>query len=395
MGAPPDILRARVLSQFSCLGDRCSDTCCHGWSMQVDEPTLARYRKEAPELLEAVEPGGKEAPWIMRKDPGTGYCVKLEGGLCGIQKKYGDQFLSDACHFYPRVTRKLGDSIVMTASASCPEIARLAFAMENAFAFEDASAGRLPNALKNYLPEELSTEDAMRTHQAFLDAVDDASVSPEHVFARIASVSRSLELIKKKDWPNAAPFYLKHADVRLPPPETQPADPFNLLLALAGLLGASHKKTTPRLQQTISDMEKSLVATIDWQSMLIRTDDKSLAAWQALKTAWHETLAAHYDTILRRWLQMQLSLTMHPFAGLGEKLSDRVTIIGVRFATFKLALMCGCDIHGGVLPEESAVRIAQSLARFLDHLGDAAFSLQIYAETGWVSEARMRGVLES
>ncbi len=50
-----EILRANVLSQFVCLGERCEDTCCQGWSMQVDEPTRKRYETDAPELLEAIE----------------------------------------------------------------------------------------------------------------------------------------------------------------------------------------------------------------------------------------------------------------------------------------------------------------------------------------------------
>ena len=76
-------------------------------------------------------------------------------------------------------------------------------------------------------------------------------------------------------------------------------------------------------------------------------------------------------------------------------LSERITIIGMRLATFKLALQCACYLYGEVLPEETMVRIAQSLARFLDHLGDATFSLSIYNETGWTKEARLRGALES
>ena len=76
--------------------------------MQMDAVTLERYREKAPELLAAVEsePDGSH---IMRKDPATGFCVKLEGGLCGIHKTHGETFLGDACYFYPRVTRALGD----------------------------------------------------------------------------------------------------------------------------------------------------------------------------------------------------------------------------------------------------------------------------------------------
>jgi len=388
------IQRTKILSQFSCLGDKCIDTCCQGWSMQVDEPTLRRYREEAPELLNATESGGVEATTIMRKNPGTGFCVKLEGGLCGVHKKYGDRFLSDACHFYPRVTRTLGKTVLMTASASCPEIARLAFTMEEGLAFEAAKTDRLPYGMKDYLPPELSSEEALAVHQAFLDAVNDKTVSFERIVARLASTSRSLELLNKKDWPTAAAFYLKNADARLPEPERVREDPFNLLLALAGLIVASHKVVGARLKETIAEMEKALSATIDWHHMTIATDEKSATAWQHIYKGWQSTFAARYDTVLRRWLLLQLSLALYPFAGLGTTLSERITIIGVRLATFKLALICASDIYGDALSEETVVRIAQSLARFLDHLGEANFSLKIYAETGWDKESRLRGLLE-
>ncbi len=389
------VQRAQALSQFSCLGDKCPDTCCHGWSMQVDPPTLARYKKSAPELLDAVEPEQGADNYIMKKDPASLYCVKLENGLCGIQKKYGDAFLSDACHFYPRVTRRLGDTVLMTATVSCPEIARLMLTEENPAAFAAAEYSRLPVSMKDYLPAELTDEEALAIHRAFIDAVDDDAVPAERVFLRIAHATRVLEMFDKKEWPQVAPLYLRLADGLMPAAEHNPADPFNVLHALAGLIVASHKPMSARLQQTIGDMEKALCVKLDWQNVLISADEKSADAYQRLKTVWRNETAQHLDKILRKMLKMQLSLALHPFAGLGENFSERVTIIGVRFATFKLALMCACDINDKASREESAVRIAQSLARFLDHLGDATFSLQIYNETGWVKETRMRGLLEA
>jgi lysine-N-methylase len=392
---PASIQRAKLVSQFTCLGDKCVDTCCQNWSMQVDEPTLARYRTEAPELLNAVEPGGTEASVIMRKNAGTGLCVKLESGLCGIHKKYGDRMLSDACHFYPRVTRSLGKTVLMTASMSCPEITRLAFSLPDAEILEAATVERLPYGMKDYLPSEFTTESAMTTHQAFLDVVNDATVNPEHIFARIASASRSLERVQKKDWPNAAAFFLKSADARLPEPARLDNDPYNLLLSLAGLVAASQKPPTLRLRQTIEDMENALGAKINWQTLQLDiADDASLRCAQ-MKKLWQEKCSAQYDAVLRRWLKMQLSIALYPFGGFGETLVDRVTIIGVRFAIFKLALLSACTIQGDVLPEEIPVRIAQSLSRFLDHLADASYSLTIYGETGWTREDRLRGLIES
>jgi hypothetical protein len=40
------------------------------------------------------------------------------------------------------------------------------------------------------------------------------------------------------------------------------------------------------------------------------------------------------------------------------------------------------------------ISVVQSLSRFMDHLGDPGFSLQICDETGWNRENRMRGVIE-
>jgi hypothetical protein len=391
---PTSIQRTVLVSQFTCLGDKCVDTCCQNWSMQVDAPTLARYRAEAPELIGATESGGLEATTIMRKNPGTGLCVKLEGGLCGVHTQYGDQMLGDACHFYPRVTRSLGKTVLMTAAMSCPEVARLTFSLEEAAATEPAVVDRLPYGMKDYLPLELTTQDALAVHQAFLDATKDTTVSAEHIFARIASASHSLERVQKKDWSSATAFFLKNADSKLPALERMANDPYNLLLSLGGLIVASHRTRGERLNQTIADMETALSAKINWQTLQLDIGDDALERCARMKTLWQEKAAAQYDVVLRRWLVMQLSLALYPFGGLGETLSDRCTIIGVRFALFKLALLSAYTIHNGVLPEETLARIAQSLARFLDHLADASYSLTIYGETGWRKEGRLRGLIE-
>jgi hypothetical protein len=282
---------------------------------------------------------------------------------------------------------------VMTAAPSCPEIVRLHLAGDAPLALEPAQVERLPHALKDYLPEALDSGGALAVHQAFIAACEDPA-PPEIIFARIASVSRSLELIDQKSWPQAITFYLKHADSRLPVPESNPADPFNLLHALSGLIVASKKPMSDRLGQTVADMERALAVTLDWQQTLIHTSDKSADAYEALKNTWQD-VRANYDDVLKRYLALELSLALYPFAGLGHNISERITILGVRLATVKLALMCGCGIYGPALPQDIVVRTLQSLSRFLDHLANPGFSLQIYAETGWTREARMRGLLEN
>ncbi len=386
------VLRNQLLSQFICTADKCEDTCCKHWSMQVDEHTLSRYRNESPDMLEAVEhddAGGM----VMRKSPQTGFCVKYADGLCGVHKNLGSAFLGDACFLYPRATRSLGRHQLMTATLSCPEIARLTLQESVAWDYEAAEVERVPDQVKDYLPEGISEDDALAVHRAFLEATHDDSVSVERIFARIASVSRSFELLNTDKWPQAASFYLRMADGRLPAPENNPADPFNLLHAFCGLIVASGKPRSERLNILLDDMTRSLCVSIDWQTVQMTLSDDSVSAADNLAQYWREELADIYAPLLRRWLKMQLALSLFPFAGLGESLSERISIIGVRLATLKLAILCSCAIQGETLPVDGAVRVAQTIARVLDHLGSSRFSLDIYAEPKWLEEARMLGLL--
>jgi len=374
--------------------------------MQVDDVTIAKYQQAAEwgnaELMSAVEMDGSGS-YIMQKNPTTGCCVKFADGKCQIQSQYGEEFLGDACALYPRITRKLDGFTIVTATMSCPEIARIALYGNQPFDFvEVAAISRVPQEIKNVLPAEVSPQEALTIHADFLAATEDEKAHAEQIFARIASAARSLQFIKPSDWVNATPVYLRLADGRLPisgnnAPEKNINDPFNLLHALCGLVVASKKPAPPRLQQTISDMETALHVVLDWQNALIKTGDDSLAASNALQALWESELRETYNPPLKKWLKAQLSAAFFPFAGLGDNITERITIIGFRLAILRLAILSTYSIqknkHGKMLPDDEFVRIAQSLSRFLDHLASPLFLLQICTETGWDKEARMRGIL--
>jgi lysine-N-methylase len=360
--------------------------------MQVDGPTYERYKKSAPELLDAVS-GDNEDNYIMRRDSKTDYCVKFEGGLCGIQRKYGETFLGDACHLYPRVTRGVGETSFMTATLSCPEIARQALFHDDAFTLEDATVERLPVSLHDYLPEGLTHAQAMDIHAQFLKLALDTSHSPARNLMHIYIVAQSLDKIAVGSWAEAAPFYITQAAARLTAAEVRPTDPFFLLQALCGIVAAAKKVHLPRLMQTIDDMKAALHVTIPWDTLTINPMPDSMNAAQALEQRWKNEWQELLNPVLRHYLAAQLSLALFPFAGLGTTLMDRAGIIAIRFATVRLALMGACAFATKPLEEADIIRIIQSLSRVLDHLADAEFSLQIYRETGWLQAPRLRALL--
>ncbi len=379
------------LADFACLGDKCADTCCKGWGMQLDSRTKEKYEKEAPELLDAVDTG--EAEWIMKRDPNTDYCVKFDNGLCGIHKDKGTDFLGDACHFFPRITRSLGDTHIMTAAPSCPEVTRLALFTNDGMQLEDTATDRVPFSLQDYCPDGLTPEQALTIHTAFLEAAKANDAPSSRILSRISSVARSLDMLDIESWPMAVSFYLGQAEGRLPKPEALPADAFNLLHALVGILSAAKPSKRSRLEQTIHEIEDMLNVVINRDTLAISTSENSLSNWNKIENQWNGHWSHNYDKILTKYIQLQVSTNLFPFAGLGTNITERMTILGVRYATTRLALLAVCHAHNGNPPEEEVIRAIQSIARFLDHLADPELSLQIYKEPEWHLEARMRGLV--
>ncbi len=360
--------------------------------MQVDSVTLERYKTQAPELLASVVQDDGECN--MKRDPHTDYCVKLDGGLCGIQSAYGEEFLGNACALYPRLTRSLGTSTVMAAAPSCPEIVRLALTQQDGFALMPIDSGRSVSAATNFLPDGINDSQAIAIHTLFLDAVLNDTVSAERSLMCIFVATQSLSKISPGAWPDAVPFYLQHAELSLPSPDRHTTDPLYLLQSLCGLVAAAKYAHNPRLMQTVHAMEAALHATIRMDTLAIATLPDQAYASEALHQRWDKEWKDHYATVLRRYTALELSLAFFPFAGFGNTLSERIAIIGIRLATVKLALMGACAAAGGIAPQTDTVRVIQSLSRFLDHLAEPEFSLRIYTETGWLQAARLRGLLD-
>ncbi len=368
------------LLDFKCLGDKCIDTCCKNWNMQLDTEHLDLYKKEAPELLDSVSEYNDSM--IMKRDSNSGYCVKFEDGWCGIHKKYGDKFLGDACNFYPRVSRIFADEqTLMTATMSCPEIARIALLEGKSNTYKEQLIDRLPNTIKNYTHGELNSSQMLEIHNIFMNQANSTDSSADVIIKRIITVSRSLDMLDKNQWCEASNFLFKMADARIIPSENQEHDELKLLMSLAILMNVSKNKISDRLTAVFSDIEDYLGIKFDFSSMSIL----------ALRDKKSTALEGNYQDILKNWLKMQLSTASYPFAGLGESLYDKAVIIAVRYATLKLALRASSHYAD---EDKRIIRPVQSLSRFLDHLASPELSMEIYKANDWILENRINALAD-
>lgn len=126
------------MEEFHCIGSLCTDTCCKGWDIVIDEATCARYEKTKDkefkaELAQAIvhreeeqADGTTEAVACIRMGKGQRCLFLRNDGLCRIQRQTEEKNLSETCRTYPRVIYSWNESYAERAlCVSCPEAARL------------------------------------------------------------------------------------------------------------------------------------------------------------------------------------------------------------------------------------------------------------------------------
>ncbi len=120
-------------SQFKCTASRCSDTCCVGWEIDIDETTQRTYRKaEGPfgdKLRESIEDGHFK---LLPHDR----CPFLDKeNLCEIYRNLGENYLCDICREHPRFVEVYGDIMEQGLGLCCEEATRLLLEGEGPLVF--------------------------------------------------------------------------------------------------------------------------------------------------------------------------------------------------------------------------------------------------------------------
>lgn len=111
------------LQEFKCDGSLCGSYCCKQWKIIVDENTKEKYAKlpikEREKIFSFI--GEKEEEFYPLKLNKDGSCPFLRSDfLCDLQKNFGEDYLSNICYSYPRVTTKIKEVIFQSLTLSCP-----------------------------------------------------------------------------------------------------------------------------------------------------------------------------------------------------------------------------------------------------------------------------------
>ncbi len=114
--------------KFSCIADKCPDTCCIGWEVDIDDSTAEKYSSVGGNL------GDKIKKHLTVDETGCNMFTLCDGdrcpfldtnNLCEIHSGAGEEYLSKTCTLFPRFFDDFGIFREMGLGFGCPEATRI------------------------------------------------------------------------------------------------------------------------------------------------------------------------------------------------------------------------------------------------------------------------------
>lgn len=113
--------------RFKCTADKCSDTCCRGWEICIDEDSLERYRSVGGDigkrLCESITIDEDGAHFILAEDE---RCPFLNSSnLCDLYIALGEESLCGICTDHPRFRSFFSDRTEIGVGLCCEAAAEI------------------------------------------------------------------------------------------------------------------------------------------------------------------------------------------------------------------------------------------------------------------------------
>lgn len=136
------------LKEFKCIGGKCEDSCCIGWDVDIDKITFKQYYKvQDKEMRSMFQKNVHNNDEYCSPDIDYGK-VKLKNGkrcpfldeknYCVIYSKIGEEYLSNVCTSFPRITNKIDGYYEMSLDVACPEAARILLLKKEGIEFTES-----------------------------------------------------------------------------------------------------------------------------------------------------------------------------------------------------------------------------------------------------------------
>lgn len=111
--------------EFSCIADKCEDTCCAGWKIVIDKASLKRYRQISGPFKKRMRRSVNWLSGTFKQDKEKRCAFLNDRNLCDLYLEQGEAGFCNTCSSYPRHTEEFEGVREISLSVSCPEVARI------------------------------------------------------------------------------------------------------------------------------------------------------------------------------------------------------------------------------------------------------------------------------
>ena len=342
------------VQRFSCLAERCEDTCCKDWRISISERDRGVSGQAQPlyENLIVKDAGGYQ----IAKRP-DGHCVALEGGRCKVHAQFGEQALSNICANFPRMFRLINGSLVKSASMGFPEITRLWLFGVDPFHLTEIQQDdfHLTDA-NNQAFEGLDAADWYALVNAPLQLALAPEVSAEQALMRLFDMASRLSSLPHSGWAESLPTLM--ADYRQTAAQETPpaADP--LVSVLMDILNG------PNVPAALP--QRVLGALADENRALLKP---------AYAELYRADVRATLEPILKRFIAAEMTRTGFPFISTtsagqdyGLNLAEWGATLAIRTLTLRYLLLAHCDLTTQQAPaRDEIVELVYRFCRAASH----------------------------
>ena len=139
---------------FKCIAGACTDTCCAGWDVDVDEASYKYYKSVKGSF-------GKILKSVMVKSEEGGCTFTLNNGrcpflndenLCDLYIALGEENLCDTCAEFPRFINEYGNTREIGIAPSCITAGEIIFNYKDKLVFENTENDEFPKTYNDIDP---------------------------------------------------------------------------------------------------------------------------------------------------------------------------------------------------------------------------------------------------
>lgn len=198
---------------FKCAASKCTDTCCAGWEIIIDDETYRHYNTVNGEFGERLK-----SNLTLYEDGEPGFVLKNNNcpflntnNLCDIYTELGEESLCYTCKTYPRLIEEYSNIREIGISMSCPEAARLIIQDSKPITFEVSDDYEMINTYDD-INFDISVQ-LISARKMALDMLQNSSMSLNHRIALLINFAHDIqEEINENNFSNIPNIINKYSE---------------------------------------------------------------------------------------------------------------------------------------------------------------------------------------